>query len=126
MVDTHRLDNVIFIDAIPKAQVQTMLQHFNALFIGLSKSSLFKYGVSPNKLYDYLYAGKPILYAIDSSNYHPVADAQAGVDLPHENPQDLDDAIKTGITLWRERAWRNVVSIVVDRSENKKKNNKIK
>src|SRR3546814_14226130 len=93
MVDTHRLDNVIFIDAIPKAQVQTMLQHFNALFIGLSKSSLFKYGVSPNKLYDYLYAGKPILYAIDSGNYHPVADAQAGVDLPPANPQALAAAL---------------------------------
>src|SRR3546814_16769590 len=75
-----------------------MFQHFNDLVICLSKSSLFKVGVSPNKLYVCHYAGKPILYAIDSGHYHPVADAQAGVELPPENPQALADAI---IALYR-------------------------
>jgi len=60
------MENVLFIDPIKKQQVQSMLELFDACYIGLQKEKLFQYGVSPNKLFDYMYSGKPILYAIDS------------------------------------------------------------
>ena len=49
--------------------------------------------MSPNKLFDYLYSGKPILYAIDSGAYKPVEDAGAGLQIEPENPQALADAV---------------------------------
>lgn len=64
-----KLANVTFIDPIPKKQIQSMLQRFNACYIGLSQEPLFKYGVSPNKLFDYLVSGRPIIYAIESGDF---------------------------------------------------------
>lgn len=87
------LSNVVFIDPIPKVQIQAMLSNFNACFIGLTKDPLFRFGVSPNKLFDYLYSAKPILYAIDSGAYKPVEAAGAGFQIEPENPQALAGSI---------------------------------
>lgn len=87
------LTNVYFVDSIPKKQVQSLLQIFDVCYIGLTKDPLFRFGVSPNKLFDYLYAGKPILYAIDSGKYTPVADAQAGIQIEPENVQQIVQAV---------------------------------
>lgn len=87
------LNNVYFVDPIPKKQVQSLLQCFDVCYIGLTKDPLFRFGVSPNKLFDYLYAGKPILYAIDSGCYTPVADAKAGIQVEPENDQQIVNAV---------------------------------
>lgn len=87
------LNNIYFVDAIPKRQVQSLLKVFDVCYIGLTKDPLFRFGVSPNKLFDYLYAGKPILYAIDSGKYTPVSDAQAGIQIEPENVQQIVQAI---------------------------------
>lgn len=87
------VESVIFTGAIPKAQVQIVLQQCNALFLAVKMSSLYRFGVALNKLYDYLYAGKPLLYAIDSGDYHPVTEANCGIEVAPENPKALADAI---------------------------------
>lgn len=87
------LENIYFVDAIPKVQVQSVLQTFDVCYIGLTKDPLFRFGVSPNKLFDYLYSGKPIIYAIDSGLYTPVADAQAGIQIEPENAQQIVKAV---------------------------------
>lgn len=98
-VEGLELNNVIFIDPIPKKQIQSILEIFDAYYIGLTKDPLFKLGVSPNKLFDYLYGGKPILYAIDSGDYTPVADAQAGYQIIPENTDDLAKKIEKLMSL---------------------------
>ena len=55
------LTNVRFLDPIPKAQIPGLL---NAADIGLhvlADVPLFRYGISPNKVFDYLAAGLPML-----------------------------------------------------------------
>lgn len=93
LVAERGLENIVFTGAIPKVQIQSMLQRFDVSYIGLTRSRLFEHGVSPNKLFDYMYAARPIIYAIESGAYHPVTDAGAGVECPAENPQALADAI---------------------------------
>ncbi|MFZ7791704.1 glycosyltransferase family 4 protein [Acinetobacter lwoffii] len=90
----EKLDNVLILDPIPKTQIQSMLGLFNICYIGLKDDPLFKYGVSPNKLFDYFYAAKPIIYAIDSGAYHPVIDANAGYEIKPENSTGLVQAIR--------------------------------
>lgn len=92
-VKENKLQNVTFIDPIPKAQILDLLDRFDVCYIGLTPDPLFRFGVSPNKLFDYFAASKPILYAIDSGNYHPVLTARAGTEVPPANPQALVDAI---------------------------------
>ena len=87
------LENVVFIDPIKKIQVQSMLKFFDVCYIGLKKEKLFKYGVSPNKLFDYMFSGKPIIYAIDSGENNIVDLARCGISVEAENPQAIADAI---------------------------------
>ena len=92
-VKAKKLDNVFFLDFIPKAEIQAMLSHFDACYIGLTKDPLFRFGVSPNKLFDYLYSGKPIIYGIESGEYKPIDEAGAGLQVPAEDPKQLSDAV---------------------------------
>ena len=71
-----------------------MLAKFDACYIGLSHDPVFKYGVSPNKLFDYFLAAKPIIYAIDSGEYTPVKDADCGVEIQPEDSSQIVKAIK--------------------------------
>lgn len=89
------LQNIHLIGAIPKRQVQSMLARFDACYIGLTHDPLFRFGVSPNKLFDYLISGKPILYGIDSGRYCPVEELKAGLQISPEDPQALADAVLT-------------------------------
>lgn len=93
LVSQKELTNVVFIDPIPKAQIQSVLSKFDACYIGLTKDPLFRFGVSPNKLFDYLYSAKPIIYAIDSGEYRPVKDAGAGYEIEPHNPEVLAQTI---------------------------------
>ena len=93
-VENFELTNVTFIDPIPKAQVQSLLTEFDICYIGLSRDPLFRFGVSPNKLFDYFYAAKPILYAIDSGSYRPVDEAGAGYSVPAQDPAAIFAAVR--------------------------------
>lgn len=86
------LRNISFIDVIPKLQVQDMIRHFDVCYIGLRKHPLFSLGVSPNKLFDYMYSGRPIIYAIDSGN-KPVDDAKCGITIESASAKALADAV---------------------------------
>ena len=87
------LKNVTFIEPIKKSQVQAMLKHFSVCYIGLKKENLFRYGVSPNKLFDYMYSAKPIIYAIDSGKSDIVKLSNCGVSIKPQDPEAIKDAI---------------------------------
>ncbi len=80
----QQLDNVIFIDPIHKSQVQNMLSYIDVCYIGLKKEPIFRFGVSPNKLFDYMYAAKPIIFAIETTG-SLVQVANCGVTIESEN-----------------------------------------
>ena len=80
-------DNVIFMDRIPKNQVYTFLSKCDLLYFSYRKLSLYDYGISANKTFDYMNAEKPILLSatvnnnvIDLANCGSVVDAE-NVDL---------------------------------------------
>ena len=83
------LKNVLFIEPIKKTQVQSILKFFDACYIGLRKEKLFQYGVSPNKLFDYMFSGKPIIYAIDSGKNNLVELANCGITVEAENSEAI-------------------------------------
>jgi glycosyltransferase involved in cell wall biosynthesis len=87
------IHNVIFVDFIEKRQVQTVLSYFDVVAVGAKKEPMYRFGVSPNKLFDYLVSGKPVLYHIDSGDYHPVRDARCGLEVEPGNPAELAGAI---------------------------------
>ncbi|NDH08734.1 MAG: glycosyltransferase WbuB [Gammaproteobacteria bacterium] len=58
---THHIHNVHFFDPIPKLQVHHFLKKMDLLYLGWQDTKLYQYGVSPNKIFDYMLAGRPIL-----------------------------------------------------------------
>jgi len=86
------LSNVSFYIPVPKQEILMVLKHVDAGFISLLPRPLFKFGLSPNKLFDYMLSYLPIVYAIDSGN-HPVRDANCGIEVMPDSSKAVADAI---------------------------------
>jgi glycosyltransferase involved in cell wall biosynthesis len=97
--------NVTFTGPIPKAQVGAAIRRFDATYVGYRRSSLYRFGVSPNKLYEYMAAGRPVLFAADAAN-QPVREADCGRTIAPEDPAALAAAIRSLIAATPEERAR--------------------
>jgi glycosyltransferase involved in cell wall biosynthesis len=86
--------NVAFVGPIPKDQVAAAIALFDACYVGYRRTSLYRFGVSPNKLYEYMAAGRPVLFAADAAN-QPVSEAACGRTVAPEDPAALAAAIRS-------------------------------
>lgn len=87
------LRNVVFHDPIPKSAVPAVLGKADVLVMCWRDTALYQYGVSPNKISDYMAAAKPILNCLNSP-FDPVSAAGAGWTVRPEDPQALADQIE--------------------------------
>ena len=89
---SNNVNNVEFLDPVLKDNMDNVLQLLDICFISLKKQNLFNYGVSPNKLFDYMMASRPVIYAVEASN-DPVKDCGCGISVPAENPKAVVEAV---------------------------------
>lgn len=89
---SQRLKNVHFCRAIPKNMIPELLRSIDIAVLPRRKSGLGKYGISTNKLFDYMAAARPIVWGTNSEN-NPVAEAGCGITVPPEDPKELAKAI---------------------------------
>ncbi len=92
LVKEYELKNVVFIDAIRKTQVQSMLKNFDACYIGWKNKPLYRYGIAAQKIPEYIISGKPIIHSY-SGNYDPVIYSKSGVSVFAEKPLPLSKVI---------------------------------
>lgn len=95
MEETGRrgLANVHFLPAIAKRAVPNFLAACDALYIGWRKLPIYRFGINPNKLFDYMMAGRPVIHSISAGN-DLVAEAQAGVSVPAEDAVAVAGAVE--------------------------------
>lgn len=86
------LQNMEFRNQVPKHEVVRVMGEADAFILSLRDAPLYKYGISLNKLCDYLASGRPTLY-VGESSFNPVEEAEAGITVPPENPEALAQAI---------------------------------
>jgi glycosyltransferase involved in cell wall biosynthesis len=86
------LNNVVFMPAIPKPAIPSFLAEMDALYIGFHKKPIYRFGISPNKLMDYMMAAKPVISAIEAGN-DVVAESGCGLSIPAENPKRIAEAV---------------------------------
>lgn len=91
VADSELGDVVELLEPVKRGQVPELLHQLDALYVGLQRQPLFRFGVSPNKLMDYMMAGKPVIFAIDAPN-DMVADADCGVSIPPEDSSAIAQA----------------------------------
>ena len=88
------LTNTSFSGPIPKRDVPAWLDRADACLLTYQDAPLFG-GALPNKLFDYMGAGKPIIAAIpDGEAARAVRAAGCGIVTPAEDPDALADAIR--------------------------------
>lgn len=102
--------NIIFLDPIPKKEIEALLSNFDALCISWQDTSLYRFGVSANKIFDYMYAAKPLLMSGNiGGNIVQLADCglttsplnvleikNAIISLKEKSKTDLDEMGKRG------------------------------
>ena len=77
-VEQENLTNVTLLPSVPKSAVPRLLAALDIAYIGLLPEPLFRFGISPNKLMDYMMAAKPVVMAIEAGN-DPVSEAGCGI-----------------------------------------------
>jgi glycosyltransferase involved in cell wall biosynthesis len=94
-----KLQAVEFRPLVPKSDIGKVMSEGDVFIFHIRELTLLKkYGISANKLYDYMSSGRPIIYAVNSRN-NPVKEAGAGLSIPPEDPKALADAILDIVSL---------------------------
>lgn len=94
----ENLQNIFFIDPIKKEQIPALLQWFDIAYIGWRQQPLYRFGIAPNKLMDYMMAARPVLHAVDAGN-DPVGEAGCGLTIVPEDPQAVAQGIRALMAL---------------------------
>ncbi|MFJ3235803.1 glycosyltransferase family 4 protein [Streptomyces sp. NPDC086787] len=88
----HGLDNALFWPPVQKQAVPAVLAELDVTLFCLRDVAVFKYGLSSNKLFDYLASGKPLLFASNAPG-GPVRESGGGVCVPAESPSEMAAAL---------------------------------
>lgn len=78
------LHHVVLLPPIPKAMIPAFLARVHIAYIGWQRVPIYRFGIAPNKLMDYMMARCVVLHSVEAGN-DPVAEAGCGLTVP---PQD--------------------------------------
>lgn len=86
------LPNVSFTGAVPKTMVQSVITHCDVVYFSALKSKIWKYGMSLNKVIDYMLAAKPVIGSY-TGHTTMIEEANSGIIVPAADPRALKSAI---------------------------------
>ena len=86
------LSNILFLPPIPKVEMPYALAAADCCIAILKPLELYK-TTYPNKVFDYMAAGKPVVLAIDGVIRMVIDQAHGGIAVPPGHPDALADAI---------------------------------
>ena len=89
-----KLGSIIFHDAIDKAKLAGLLASADLGLQILADIPAFYYGTSPNKFFDYIAAGLPVLNNYPGWLAGMIEENQCGFTVPPQNPEALADALE--------------------------------
>ncbi|MEL4179805.1 glycosyltransferase family 4 protein [Roseateles sp. PN1] len=91
-VRAEGLGNVALFEPIPKTQIPGLLAHFDIAYIGWQRTPIYRFGIAPNKLMDYMMARRPVLHSVEAGN-DPVAEAGAGLTVAPEDSAAVEAGV---------------------------------
>ena len=93
-IQAQGLLHVTWLPPIPKAQIPAFLAQLDIAYIGWQRVPIYRFGIAPNKLMDYMMAGCAVLHSVDAGN-DPVAESGCGLTVPPESPHAVADGLRT-------------------------------
>ncbi|PLT35724.1 glycosyltransferase family 4 protein [Bacillus sp. V5-8f] len=97
----HR-ENIYFFSGVPKNEVLSTVNLADVVLVSMLNTNLYRFGISLNKLNDYLMVGNPILFAGKVYN-NIVEAANAGITVPPEDPKAFADGLNQLLDLSAEQ-----------------------
>lgn len=88
------LTNVIFLPPVPKTEMAAVLAGADACLAILKPIEAYR-STYPNKVFDYMAAGRPVVLAIDGVIREVVEAAECGIFVPPGDPLALAEAIRS-------------------------------
>lgn len=92
LADRLGLRNVLFWQSVPKRSVPAVLDALDVTLFSLHDIAVYKYGLSCNKLFEYLASGRPMVSACAIEDT-PVSASGAGICVPPDSPEQIADAL---------------------------------
>ncbi|MEB3862537.1 MULTISPECIES: glycosyltransferase family 4 protein [Acinetobacter] len=89
-----QLDNVVFHDPVNKAKLAGLMASADIGLQILANVPAFYYGTSPNKFFDYISAGLPVLNNYPGWLAELIIKERCGFAVPPENPKAFADALE--------------------------------
>lgn len=89
-----QLDNVVFHDPVNKAKLAGLMSSADIGLQILANVPAFYYGTSPNKFFDYISAGLPVLNNYPGWLAELITKEQCGFAVPPEDPKAFADALE--------------------------------
>lgn len=89
---SNNIDNVEFFGQVKKELIPKILTYSKLNLVAMKDIMLYQYGISLNKMFEYLYSGKPIVFAGNVYN-DVVKEAGAGLSVPAEDAGAFAKAI---------------------------------
>lgn len=86
------LTNVVFKGRVDKKYIPYICSCADVNFISVKQTGVSKYGVSWNKLFDYMSAGKPIISNV-KVNYDLIEKFGCGISLEEQTPEKIAESI---------------------------------
>lgn len=82
---------VVICPSVPRNHVPTILRALDATIVHATSTPVYRYGISFNKLFDYMAAVRPVVFACTSA-YDPVAAEGAGISVRPDDPRAVAEA----------------------------------
>lgn len=86
-------DRVSWIESIPKAELARVLPRMSAGMMVLKNIPAFYYGTSPNKFFDYIACGLPVLNNYPGWLADMIREERCGMAVPPDDPAAFADAV---------------------------------
>lgn len=90
---TLGLKSVVFEPPVPRSLIPSVAMDADAFVFNLIDLPVFRFGISSNKLFDYMAGARPILFCSNAAN-NPIQEADAGVTVQPDEPKELAHAIE--------------------------------
>jgi len=86
---THRLDNVYLFDPVPKNMIPKILASADGGIILHGVSRLYRETAMPNKFFDYIAAGLPVVFNFEGPLRDQILGYKAGYYVDYRRPEEL-------------------------------------
>jgi glycosyltransferase involved in cell wall biosynthesis len=91
------LTNVVFWDPIKKGEIYKVLAAADVGLLTLIDAEVFRYAISPNKLFDYWGAGLPVLASVPGEIGDIIREAQGGFVVNPEDAQGIAEHLENAL-----------------------------